>query len=635
MRYVAFISYSHADKAHAEWLHRALERYRIPKRLAGRTTARGIVPQRLIPIFRDRDELGAASDLGTQLRAALADSRNQIVIASPAASQSQWVGEEIRTYKMLHGEGNVLSLIVGGEPYASAMPGREAEEAFPAALRLKVAPDGMLTDVPAEPLAADIRPGKDGRRLALLKLVAGITGLRLDDLVQREAHRRAQRMTAIAVAASIGMLLTSGLAFYANMQRERAVEQRAIAERETAAARAATDYLIGTFELTNPATENPRTVSLVTILGRSAERARTELRDQPAIEARLVTAVGRAYNNLGLFAEAQQALAQSLPAINRAGRDGAPAIVTLADTRLRQGKLEDAARTILRADNLLGPDLHTDPGARAQVAMMKGKIAHMRGQLLPALAQLDTAIAFLKADPTTSDTVRADALNGRGLILADLGRYDEAEADLLAANRLYRQTRGEAHFQTGRSWFALAQNAFYANRLELAEQRIDRANAILSRMLDRTNPIRATALSLEGQILAGEGRYAEADRVLGEAVSVYRATLGEPHFQIGITEVYRAINAGKMGHLAEALQHFDIAKRNYDASYGEIHPNHGDLLVNRALVLARFGRLKEAQQDCEAGIAILNKKLGKDDNFTKSLTKECIPLLMDKKGDMG
>ena len=30
-RYKAFISYSHADSAHASWLQRALERYRPPK----------------------------------------------------------------------------------------------------------------------------------------------------------------------------------------------------------------------------------------------------------------------------------------------------------------------------------------------------------------------------------------------------------------------------------------------------------------------------------------------------------------------------------------------------------------------------------------------------------------------------
>ena len=36
--YKAFISYSHADEAWARWLHRALEGYRVPRRLIGRET---------------------------------------------------------------------------------------------------------------------------------------------------------------------------------------------------------------------------------------------------------------------------------------------------------------------------------------------------------------------------------------------------------------------------------------------------------------------------------------------------------------------------------------------------------------------------------------------------------------------
>ena len=74
------------------------------------------------------------------------------------------------------------------------------------------------------------------------------------------------------------------------------------------AARAAADYLIGTFELANPATENPRTITALTILGRSADRARNELSGQPELQIRLIDTVARAYNNLGLFDEAQAAL---------------------------------------------------------------------------------------------------------------------------------------------------------------------------------------------------------------------------------------------------------------------------------------------------------------------------------------
>ena len=56
-RYRAFISYSHKDRAWADWLHRALESYTVPKHLVGRHTSAGEVPARIAPVFRDREEL--------------------------------------------------------------------------------------------------------------------------------------------------------------------------------------------------------------------------------------------------------------------------------------------------------------------------------------------------------------------------------------------------------------------------------------------------------------------------------------------------------------------------------------------------------------------------------------------------
>src|SRR5262249_141462 len=86
--YRAFISYSHRDKGAATRLHRALESYWIPSKLAGKTTAVGVVPRRLKPIFRDRDELPASADLGAQLNAALSSSMFLVVICSPASARS-------------------------------------------------------------------------------------------------------------------------------------------------------------------------------------------------------------------------------------------------------------------------------------------------------------------------------------------------------------------------------------------------------------------------------------------------------------------------------------------------------------------------------------------------------------------
>ncbi len=287
--YRAFISYSHRDKEVAQRLHRAIESYRIPSKLVGKVTAVGRTPSRLRPIFRDREELPASGDLSAELTAALRQSMFLLVICSPAAAGSRWVNEEIKQFKAFHGDGRVLALVVDGEPHASEIPGRDHRECFPEAMRFRIGPSGELSDVPAEPIAADYRREADGPRLATQKLIAGLTGLKLDDLVQRGTQRRIAQATAVAVGAVMGMVVTGGLAFYANSLRIEANEQRAIAEHEAAAARAASDYLVGTFELSNPATDNPRTITALTILSRSAERAQRELACWPPSGGRTTT----------------------------------------------------------------------------------------------------------------------------------------------------------------------------------------------------------------------------------------------------------------------------------------------------------------------------------------------------------
>ena len=224
-RYWAFLSYSHEDRKWADWLHRALESYRVPKELAG-----GGVPERLAPIFRDRDELPASGDLAAEIRAALAEARFLIVLCSPAAAASRWTDAEIAEFKRLHPGRQVLAAIVGGEPFASDMPGREAEECFPEALRRKYGSDGCPTGARAEPIAADLRPQGDGRRLGLLKLAAGMLGVGLDRLVRRESQRRHRRLTFIAAASAAGMAVTSALAVAAIDARDEAQDQREEAE---------------------------------------------------------------------------------------------------------------------------------------------------------------------------------------------------------------------------------------------------------------------------------------------------------------------------------------------------------------------------------------------------------------------
>jgi len=207
-RYKAFISYSHRDEQWVSWLHRALESYRLPRKLVGNKTSAGVVPARIRPVFRDRDDLSSASDLSSTVKQALSDSENLIVVCSPDAAASRWVNEEIRHFAGLGRQNRIFCVIVDGEPASAGT----VSTCFPAAL----AEIGLQ-----EPLAADIRKWADGKHLSKLKLVSGMLGLPLDQLRRRDLQKR-QKVWALAAVASIAVaaiLITAITARIAAQQR--------------------------------------------------------------------------------------------------------------------------------------------------------------------------------------------------------------------------------------------------------------------------------------------------------------------------------------------------------------------------------------------------------------------------------
>ena len=200
-KYRAFLSYSHADTTWAKWLHKALEGYRIDKDLVGRETAYGPVPRTLRPIFRDRDDFSAGHSLTEQTLAALEASQFLIVICSPNAARSQYVNEEIRRFKALGRADRVIPVIVDGEP------GDAQRECFPPAVRFKLGADGALTEEREEPIAADARPEKDGKELAKHKIVAGLLGVGLDEIMRRAERARKRRNIIRFGAACVAVLI--------------------------------------------------------------------------------------------------------------------------------------------------------------------------------------------------------------------------------------------------------------------------------------------------------------------------------------------------------------------------------------------------------------------------------------------
>ncbi|WP_336969356.1 toll/interleukin-1 receptor domain-containing protein [Sphingobium aromaticiconvertens] len=213
--YRAFLSYSHADEHAARRLHRWLEAYRIPSHLVGSVSPLGVVPRRLNPIFRDRAELPAASSLDREVRRALSASDVLLVLCSPSAKASRWVDAEIALFRTLHPDRPVIAALLTGDP----------ADSFPTAL---LQPDAK--GAKHEPIAADFRPEHDGAKLARLKIVAGLTGVALDQIIQREAQRQLRRVIAVTLATFLLALSMALMLIFVIRARNEAEDQRQQAE---------------------------------------------------------------------------------------------------------------------------------------------------------------------------------------------------------------------------------------------------------------------------------------------------------------------------------------------------------------------------------------------------------------------
>jgi hypothetical protein len=102
--YRAYISYSHSDEAWAAWLQRAIELYRVPRKLVGKETSAGRVPARIRPVFRDREDLSSAVDLEVTVKQALTNSENMTVVSQVSERHEREKAEQLAIFIVDLGE---------------------------------------------------------------------------------------------------------------------------------------------------------------------------------------------------------------------------------------------------------------------------------------------------------------------------------------------------------------------------------------------------------------------------------------------------------------------------------------------------------------------------------------------------
>lgn len=627
--YRAFISYSHTDTAWGDWLQKALETYTIPKRLVGQTTGAGVVPKRLTPIFRDRDELASAHDLSTKVGEALALAANLIVICSPRSAGSRWVNDEVLAYKRLGHSERIFCIIVDGEPNATSLAGRESEECFCPALRFQMGEDGNLTDSQAEPIAADARTGKDGKGNAKLKLIAGLLDVGFDRLKQRELRRRFRRMTAVAALALLVMTVTSILAINAMVARR-------AAERRQKQAETLVNFMLGNLN------DKLAQINRLDIIESVDDKAMAYFKSLPTADvtdkeivqrAKALERIGGVRLDQGHLPAALDSYQASLSLVSAQARKSpqdkslqlawAEVESWIGMTYWYQGSLDDAERNFRSAQQILRRVENTDANSPKFLLQMQD-VENNLGQVLESRGKLDEArIAYQRALDLSKE-------------LFTINPYDVGWNENLGADH---NNLGKLALTRGDLVTAIAEYAA-DNQIETTQSAHDPKNNNQRQNMFRVRAILGRTLALAGETDAAIGDLRDAVNIaenlhkqdttitsISETLALYRMQLSRLLRLTGKLPEALTLTDQSLATFA-ALTRQDPSNAAWQREFTEVRTEH-------AAQLAASDKNREAQAQLQIALAWLDPALQRhpQDRATLLATLDAQLLLAKTQGE--
>jgi eukaryotic-like serine/threonine-protein kinase len=426
---------------------------------------------------------------------------------------------------------------------------------------------------------------------------------RPDSVAYRARKFVMRHRTAVLAAALLVVSVVAGAAGTL-VQARRAEEQRAVAARErdrarVEAARAArvTTLLADVFTLADPAQAQASTITAREMLDRGSARLERELASDPATQAAMFDAIGRVYQNLGLFEPAdrllQRSLAQRETIYGPASREVAGTLESLGTLHFQRSEYQAGeerfrrALAIRRAPGATPLELTTTLEGLGQLLGEAGKVAEAERVMREALAIRRTL---------GDESERARVLQQLALIMHVKGDYGQAEALFRDAVQVARASAGPLTPSKISGVLHLARlEHLYDHAPAIAEPHYREAVALARALYAGDHPELATCLNELSRVVRDLGRLGEAEALAREALAMWRRLFGDRNRET-------MVSVHNLAEIVEDRRRFREAERLYRSAlsighqlFGQRNQNLLGVKAALALFLEKRTRFREAE----------------------------------------
>jgi len=344
------------------------------------------------------------------------------------------------------------------------------------------------------------------------------------------------------------------------------------ARREAEVSRRSFDFLTGIFTEIDPGTPMGHTSSVREVLDRGAERLDREFVDQPLVRARLMSAVGQAYQGLGAYEQGQPLLEQALA--------------------IRREELGNQHPEVVDSLSRLG-----------WLLILDGRYEEARPFLDEALVmgeQLDGA-----------DSARVgESLSDLSYLAWKTGEYERARELSERAVRILEQALGPDDFEVGEALSHLQLILRETNDLDGAKLAAERALAIRERTLGPGHTSVGWALHDLAVIHRGRGELDTARTYAERSLAIQEAAVGGDHYAVSFPMSQLALLDNQTGHQQEALHRLEGALAIREQALGPDHPDLAYVLRPYGLVLAASGELDAGRAQLERAVEVTGRAYG-------------------------
>ncbi len=573
-------------------------------------------------------DFGIAKLLGEALPVIRPETRTGRHLMTPAyAAPEQVTGEEITTATDVYQLGVLAyELLAGTRPFDVAdeslmeierslledeprKPSGEAER-FADRLRgdldrivlkaLRKEPGRRYRSV--EALAADLERYRKGEPV---EARPATLGYRAKKFVAR--HRPA--VTAGILIVLLGMAYAGTVTVQAN----RLAEQRDRAQREAQTAEEVSEMLVGLFEASSPY-EQPDTLTARMLLRRGEDRI-SQLEDQPAAQAQLLGAMGRAHQELGDYERADSLLGQARGLRSRLYDPPHPELATSLDD---YAEVQRIRGQYARADSLhtkalaMRREVHNPPHSKIAESLHNlASVKRDKGELPLADSLHREGLAMRRNVYEEGHLKISSSLTELGFVLRKQGKYEEADSLYRKSLAIKREQLEPRHPQTASTLMNLGVALRKQGAYAAADSVYREALTIQREHLEPRHPSIATTLNNLGVVWRKQGRYAAADSIYRKALAIRRKKLGPKHPETSIV----LNNIGAVLYYQDRYAAADSVYREVLSirreQLGPQHPKTATTLSNLGVVSRKQGEYALADSIYREALAIRREKLGR------------------------